>query len=64
MFAIITDSKVANRYARALDESLRLGGFEPKLITFPSGEKSKNLKVVQSVYDQLAKQRLDRRERS
>src|SRR5437588_3845387 len=59
--AIITDSKVANRYARALDESLRLGGFEPKLITFPSGEKSKNLKVVQSVYDQLAKHRLDRK---
>src|SRR6267378_1118541 len=59
--AIITDSKVANRYARALDESLRLGGFEPKLITFPSGEKSKNLRVVQSVYDQLAKHRLDRK---
>jgi len=59
--AIITDSKVANRYARALDESLRLGGFEPKLVTFPSGEKSKNLRVVQSVYDQLAKHRLDRK---
>jgi len=59
--AIITDSKVAGRYARALDESLRLGGFEPKLISFPAGEKSKNLRVVQSVYDQLAKHRLDRK---
>lgn len=59
--AIITDSKVANRYGNALDESLRLGGFEPKLVTFPAGEKSKSLKVVESVYDQLAKQRLDRK---
>ena len=59
--AIITDSKVANRYARPLDKALKLAGFEPTIITIPAGEKSKNLKMVQSCYDQLAKQRLDRK---
>jgi 3-dehydroquinate synthase len=59
--AIITDSKVAHRYAKPLDKALKLAGFEPGIITIPSGEKSKNLKMVQSCYDELAKMRLDRK---
>jgi len=59
--AIITDSKVAHRYAKPLDKTLKLAGFEPAIITIPAGEKSKNLKMVQSCYEQLAKMRLDRK---
>src|SRR5213594_1006012 len=59
--AIITDSKVASRYGSSLQSSLRLAGFEVSLISFPAGEKSKNLKVVQTCYDQLTKHKLDRR---
>jgi len=58
--AIITDRKVAPRYAAALDASMRLGGFDPILITFPSGEKSKDLRLVKTCYDQLAKHRFER----
>ena len=49
--AIITDSRVATRYARPLDKALKLAGFEPSIITIPAGEKSKNLKMVQSCYE-------------
>src|SRR5260221_4430170 len=58
--AIITGRKVAPRYAAALDASMRLGGFDPILITFPSGEKSKDLRLVKNCYDQLAKHRFER----
>src|SRR2546423_15561141 len=58
--AIITDRKVASRYGTQMEASMRLGGFEPKLITVAPGEKSKNLVVVKSCYDQLAKHRFER----
>src|SRR3954469_3995899 len=58
---IITDSKVAPRYAAQLEASLRLGGLDPKLITVPQGEKSKSLTVVKSCYDKLASFRLERK---
>src|SRR5437899_2859047 len=58
--AIITDRKVASRYGAQMEASMRLGGFDPKLITVAAGEKSKNLVVVKSCYDQLAKHRFER----
>ncbi len=59
--AIITDASVGPLFATTAHESLIAAGFEPLLITIPAGEKAKNLKVVQSCYDQLAAHRLERK---
>jgi 3-dehydroquinate synthase len=58
--AVISDSQVAPLYGRRIIEALAAAAFEATLITVPAGEKSKNLKVVQGCYDQLAAQRLER----
>jgi 3-dehydroquinate synthase len=59
--AIITDTNVGKIFAKAAYESLVKAGFEPSLITVPSGEKSKNLRTVHNCHDQLAEQRLERK---
>ena len=59
--AIITDANVAPLLAAAARESLTAAGFEPVLITVPAGETAKNLKFVQTAYDQLAAHRLERK---
>src|SRR5437773_3751336 len=59
--AVITDRNVGPHYGQAAVENLQAAGFEPTLITVPSGETAKSLKVVASCYDQLAEQRLERK---
>jgi len=59
--AIITDSNVGKQYARAVFNSLAAAGFKPSLIVVQPGEATKSLKVVQSCFDQLAMQRLERK---
>jgi 3-dehydroquinate synthase len=59
--AIISDTNVAPRYAKAAHTSLAKAGFAPTLITFPAGETAKSLKTVAACYDQLAAQRLERK---
>jgi 3-dehydroquinate synthase len=59
--AIITDKKVAPRYGKAALGSLRKAGFEPVLLTVPSGETSKSLDMLQWCCDQLARHRLERK---
>jgi 3-dehydroquinate synthase len=59
--AIISDSKVAPRYAEAATKALRKAGFDPALITIPAGEKAKSMKQVQVCYARLAEQRLERK---
>jgi 3-dehydroquinate synthase len=58
--AIISDTNVAPRYAKAAERSLRAAGFEPFLITVPAGETAKSLKSVEACYNQLAEHRLER----
>jgi 3-dehydroquinate synthase len=58
--AVITDDRVKPLYAKTVTDSLDSSGFNVTLITIPAGEKSKNLRLVQSCYDQLAKARLER----
>lgn len=58
--AIISDRRVARRYAAAASQALTKAGFRPVLITVPAGETAKNLKTVQFCYDQLAGHRLER----
>jgi 3-dehydroquinate synthase len=59
--AIITDANVAPRYGKAAERSLLAAGFAPTLITVPAGETAKSLKTVQTCYDRLAAQRLERK---
>ncbi len=59
--AIISDTNVAPYYARAAHQSLVDAGFEPALVTVPAGETAKSLKTVQTCYDQLTQQRLERK---
>jgi 3-dehydroquinate synthase len=59
--AIITDANVGKRFAKKVFNSLAGAGFSPVLIVVPAGETAKNLKSVQSCYDQLAAHRLERK---
>jgi len=59
--AVVTDEKVAPLHAAAVLESLKRAGFEPLLVTVPSGETAKSLKVVAQCYDAFAKARLERK---
>ena len=59
--AVITDSNVGKKFAKAALKSLSASGFQPVLITVPAGEKSKCLTVVEKCFDQLTKHRLERK---
>jgi 3-dehydroquinate synthase len=59
--AVITDATVGPLLAAPALASLIAAGFNPLLITVPAGETAKNLKYVQSCYDQLAAHRLERK---
>src|SRR6185503_17399 len=59
--AIISDTNVAPRYAKAAERSLVGAGFEPFLVTVPAGETAKSLKSVEACYNQLAAHRLERK---
>ena len=59
--AVITDSNVGKKFAKAALQSLSASGFQPVLITIPAGEKSKRLAVVEKCFDQLAAHRLERK---
>jgi 3-dehydroquinate synthase len=59
--ALISDRNVAPLYAARARASLSRAGFDSTLITVPAGETAKSLKTVQACYDQLARQRLERK---
>src|ERR1043166_5046283 len=59
--AIISDENVAPHFAQRVITTLKMAGFDPALITIPSGEKSKNLRTVQDCYSRLAAQRFERK---
>ena len=59
--AVITDSNVGKKFAKAALKSLSASGFQPVLITVPAGEKSKRIAVVEKCFDQLAAHRLERK---
>ena len=59
--AVISDTRVARRYADSARTALVAAGFDPVLITFPAGETAKSLRSVQRCYDLLATHRLERK---
>jgi 3-dehydroquinate synthase len=58
--AIITDSTVAPRFADPVKRSLTSVGFNPNVIAIPAGEKSKTLKQVGRICEQMIAAGLDR----
>jgi 3-dehydroquinate synthase len=59
--AIITDIHAGKYFGKTVFNSLAKAGFFPALIVVPAGETAKSLRTVQSCYDQLAAQRLERK---
>jgi len=59
--AVVTDERIPKRFDRAAETSLRDAGFEPIVITFPSGEKTKTLRNIERCHDQFAAHRLERK---
>lgn len=58
---IVTDERVGLLYADAAVRSLKMSGFVSSLVTVPSGESSKSLKMLGECYDQFAMKRLERK---
>ena len=58
---IISDRNVAPRYAKAAQEALVRADFAVGLVTIPAGETAKSPRVLESCYDRLAAQRLERK---
>jgi 3-dehydroquinate synthase len=59
--AIISDTNVAPLFAGRAKRSLTSAGFKPTLITIPAGEKSKTLKQVGAICEQMIAAGLDRK---
>lgn len=57
---IVSDSVVAPLYAQPLESTLLKAGFEPVLITVPSGEASKSFSTVESICNRMIAAGLDR----
>lgn len=59
---IVADATVAALYASFIMESLRAAGFEPELLTVPSGEASKSREQLAHIHDWLIERRAERAE--
>jgi len=58
--AITSDTNVAPLFGNRVQKSIAWAGFRPTLITIPAGEKSKTLKQVGPICDQMIAAGLDR----
>lgn len=58
--AVITDANVGSLFADRVKRSLTLADLKPTLITVPAGEKSKTLKQVGTICEQMVAAGLDR----
>ncbi len=58
---VITDNQVADRYLPGLVQSLATGGWQPHAIVVAPGEVSKDLAVLQHIYDEALGQGIDRK---
>jgi len=59
-YGVISDEYVAGLYGESLLRSLASVGIGAELITFPRGEKSKNLQTIATLASELARRRFDR----
>ena len=51
--ALVSDSNVTPLYAGAVRNALIDAGYEVKVVSFPAGEKHKNLQFLERIYDAL-----------
>jgi len=58
---VISDEVVAALHAAGVLESLRISGFEPHLLTVPTGEASKSMVVAADLCDRMIQLGLDRK---
>jgi 3-dehydroquinate synthase len=58
--ALITDSNVERHYASRAIAALRKEGFAPELMTIAAGEASKSAAVLESLYDRMVADEIDR----
>ena len=58
--AIVTDMKVGPLFGGAVTKNLRSAGYEPKLITVPTGEESKTLERAGEICEEMLRASLDR----
>src|SRR5581483_5063355 len=58
--AVVTDRNVELLFANRVNRSLTSAGLKPTLITIPAGEKSKTLKQVGAICEQMIAAGLDR----
>jgi len=58
--AIISDSNVAEHYAASPLEILHQAGYDSHLITFPAGEKNKNIEVTSKIWADMLKAKMER----
>ena len=54
-YAIVTDSTVQKLFGNSLLKTLREKGIDADMITFPQGEKSKNLKTLEHLAEEMVK---------
>ena len=59
--AILSDTRVASLYSKAVFNALASSGFQPSLVCVPAGETAKSLAQAQHCYDLLAAARLERK---
>ena len=58
---IITDKNLARHYLKPLTRSLVDAGFQPASVILPPGERTKSLRTIERVLDQLVREKFERR---
>jgi 3-dehydroquinate synthase len=58
---IITDRNLARRYLKPLIRSLVDAGFQPTPMILPPGERTKSLRTIERILDQLVREQFERR---
>ena len=58
--AVVTDSNVGSLYLKTVMESLLRAGFTAFSVTFPAGEASKNIRMLNNLYESFAEGGLTR----
>lgn len=58
--AIVSNSTVYSLYGERVSDSIRNSGYNPQAVIIPDGEEYKNFATLQSIFDELLKNKLDR----
>jgi len=61
-YCIVTDDKVKKLYGLPLKRFLEKNGIKCELLSFPEGEKSKNLTTIESLAEKLVEKNFDRKD--